>query len=467
MEQREAMLTAVLSALDEGIHIVDADGMTTAYNAAAGAFDGLHPDEVVGRHVLEIFPSLDSQSSTLLRVLSSGTPLLNIQQTFTNYKGHRVSTVNSTYPIWADGRLVGAVEVSKDVTQVWELSERVVQLQAELLASRGQRRSEGDRVRFTFADLLGRDPAFLSVVEQARRAALGNGPLLVGGETGTGKELLVQAIHHASPRGRGPFIAQNCAALPEGLLEGLLFGTKRGGFTGAEDRPGLFELAHGGTLFLDELNSMPPSLQAKLLRVLQDGRIRRVGETREHPFDVRIIASTNEPPLQLVAEGRLRQDLFYRINGVYLELPPLRQRPQDILLLAEHFASRHQAGAPTARGLSLDVTRFFREYPWPGNVRELEHAVQAGLSLARGPLVELADLPPHMAGRGGRWSEPGVQPMSPGEQLPLRSHLQALTTRAIREALSQVGGNVSQAAKILGLPRQTLQYRLRKLNLDL
>lgn len=467
MARSDALLTTILAAAGEGIHAVDASGMTIYYNEAAGAYDGLRPDEVVGRHVLEVFPSLDAGSSTLLRVLASGQPLLNIQQTFTNYKGHRVSTINSTWPVFDSGRLIGALEVSKDVTRVWELSERVVELQAELLASRGKRRGEaaGDRVRFTFADLAGQDPGFLAVLEQARRAALSPSPVLVGGETGTGKELLVQAIHDASPRGHGPFIAQNCAALPEGLLEGLLFGTKRGGFTGAEDRPGLFALADGGTLFLDEINSMALPLQAKLLRVLQDGRIRRVGDTREQPVDVRIVASTNEPPLTLVEQGRLRQDLFFRINVVYLELPPLRQRPSDIALLAQHFVQKYRKLAPEARELGPAVLRFFREYPWPGNVRELEHAVQAAMSMARGPVVDVTDLPAHMrAGRGGRWSAPEVPEAATPEPFSLRHQVEQVTERAIRECMAQAKGNVSLAARMLGLPRQTLQYRLRKLS---
>jgi arginine utilization regulatory protein len=471
MVKPEALLGAILAGVDEGIHVVDAAGVTIYYNEAAGAYDGLHPDEVVGRHLLEVFPSLDAGSSTLLRVLETGQPLVNVQQTFTNYKGYRVSTINSTWPVYEGARLVGALEVSKDVTRVWELSERVVELQAQLLAA-SRDKQPGKRqtspARFTFADLVGQDPAFLAVLEQARRAALGPSPILVGGETGTGKELLVQAIHNASPRGQGPFIAQNCAALPEGLLEGLLFGTKRGGFTGAEDRPGLFALADRGTLFLDEINSMPLALQAKLLRVLQDGRIRRVGDTQEQPVDVRVIASTNEPPLALVQQGRLRQDLFFRINVVYLELPPLRERPADILLLARHFVEKYRHLAPVARDLSPAVLRFFKEYPWPGNVRELEHAVQAGLSLAGGPLVDLADLPAHMlAGRGGRWSGP-VLPAAPAaiaeEPAPLRDQVQQVTERAIREAMAQAKGNVSQAARLLGLPRQTLQYRLRKMS---
>jgi arginine utilization regulatory protein len=462
--------------VDEGIHVVDCQGISILYNRQAGLHDGLEPEEVIGRHLLQVFPSLNEHTSTLLMVLDIGQPILNKEQTFTNYKGNRVTTINSTWPIHDQDRLVGAVEISKDMTRVRELSEQVVDLQAELLRKRRRRAAARSEARYTIENLLSQDPEFETIKEMALRAAQGSSPVMVYGETGTGKELLVHAIHHASPRRTRPLVAQNCAALPEGLLEAILFGTARGSFTGAEDRPGLFELADGGTLYLDEINSMDMNLQAKLLRVLQDGRVRRVGEATERAVDVRVIVSTNEDPLEAVKERRIRQDLYYRINVVSLELPPLRERRADIPLLSQFFLRKHES----RQTLHPLVQRFFAAHTWPGNVRELEHAIEAGVQIARGAELRLADLPPHLqrAAAAMGLAEPAtpdqsmpVEPAQDAEATPridpraLRGSLVAAERQAVAAALEESGWNLARAARLLGMPRQTLQYRVQLLGL--
>lgn len=459
-----------MAAIDEGVHVVDRHGVTVLYNAQASQSDGLTPDEVIGRHLLEIFPSLSEGTSTLLKVLSTGQPIVNQEQTFTNYKGSLVTTINSTFPIYHEGEMVGAIEVSKDVTRVRELSERVAGLQAELLRKRRRRGTPVGAARYTIDDLVGEHTRMRQVKERALKAARSHSPVLVYGETGTGKELLVHAIHHASERRARPLVAQNCAALPEGLLESILFGTVRGSFTGAEDRPGLFELADGGTLYLDEVNSMNLELQAKLLRVLQDGRIRRVGDTAERMVDVRVIASSNEDPLLAVEQKRLRQDLYYRINVVYLELPALRDRPSDIPLLIDHFMQEHSQRLDLAgRRLSPAVERFFQRHTWPGNVRELEHAIEAALQMATGAEVGLADLPVHLQrAAGGQEQATPEQPqvLAPVNPRELRTSLAHLEREAVERALQECRWNLSQAARLLGMPRQTLQYRIKILGLS-
>jgi arginine utilization regulatory protein len=467
---------ALLANVDEGIHVVDRQGFTVLYNPQAGLNDGLEPGEVIGRHVLQVFPSLSEQTSTLLKVLATGQPVSNQEQTFANYKGQRVTTINSTWPIFDRGELVGAIEVSKDVTRVRQLSEQVVDLQAELLRKRKRQTAAGrSEARYTMEDLIGRHPRFVAVKEHAVQAARARSPVLVYGETGTGKELLVHAIHAASPRRSGPLVAQNCAALPEGLLEGLLFGTARGSFTGAEDRPGLFELADGGTLYLDEINSMNLDLQAKLLRVLQDGRVRRVGGAAERTVDVRVIASTNEDPLEAVQQRHLRQDLYYRINVVYLELPALRDRREDIPLLTEYFLRKHRARLGSrVEAVSDQLARFFQTYGWPGNVRELEHAIEAGLHVAQGDVLRLDDLPAHLqraaaasadtppSDRGGEVAPKPLRAVDTGE---LRGALAAVEREALADALSKCGWNLSRTSRLIGIPRQTLQYRIKILGL--
>ncbi|WP_284142968.1 sigma 54-interacting transcriptional regulator [Caloranaerobacter azorensis] len=268
----------ILDYLDEGIHIIDDRGNIVYYNRAAQRLDEIEGDKAIGRHILEIYPSLTYETSTLLKVIKTGQPIFNVEQTFVNYKGDRITTLNTSLPIKANGKIIGALEISKDITQVRRLSEKILDLQKELFNDNNKKPNKSKHTaKYTFVDIIGQSEEMLRLKSLALKASMVSSPVLIYGKTGTGKELFVQSIHNASPRKNKPFIAQNCAALPSGLLESILFGTVKGSFTGAEDRPGLFELANGGTLFLDEINSMPLDLQAKLLRVIQDGSIRRVG----------------------------------------------------------------------------------------------------------------------------------------------------------------------------------------------
>ncbi len=467
MQFPEHTLEVLLRLVDVGVHVVDANGVTRYFNDAAAKLEGLDPSQVIGRHILDVYPSLDGQSSTLLQVASTLQPVLNHQQSFTHYKGNRITTINSTWPIVVEGQLQGVVEVSKDITEVRQLSERLVDLQARIF-EQSPKKSERQTTRYTFDDLIGQDKAFVNLKRTALRAAASSSSVLVWGETGTGKELLVQSILNASPRGSKPFIAQNCAALPETLLESILFGTIKGSFTGAENRPGLFELADGGTLFLDEINAMPPSLQVKLLRVLQERYVRRIGDSRVRPVDVRIISAMNIDPWQAVQQGQLREDLYFRINVVQLQIPPLRQRPDDLPLLVHHFLDKYnrQLGKQVL-GLSDEVEQLFHTYSWPGNVRELEHAIEGALNISDQDIIELAQLPAHLvraenANQQFGFSDAAVT-LQPGQTL--RDTLAEVEIHLIEQAMRQSGNNISHAAALLGIPRQTLQYRLRALHL--
>lgn len=472
MSDTTEMLQAILGTIDEGIHVVDAKGITIYYNHVAAKLDGLTPEEVLGKPLLEVFPSLDRHSSTLLRVIANGEPIYDQPQTYTNWRGQRVETVNTTLPVRVGSRLVGAVEVAKDIGKLRELSERLVQLQAQVSKPKRGRRQETDGTIYQFTDIVTQDEAMLNMIRRARRAAATRSPVLIHGETGTGKELFVQSIHHASRRSGRPFIAQNCAALPASLLESILFGTTKGSFTGAEDRPGLFELANGGSLFLDELNSMPLDLQAKLLRVLQDGVVRRIGSRQAAQVDVRIMAAMSEAPQQAVERGTLRADLYYRINVVSFALPPLRQRRSDIPLLARHFLNKYNRLFGTdVEGFDEAVKRLFLAYDWPGNVRELEHAIEAALNVVEGRFICLEHLPDYLVERGqteqlqktptlaGQVSLADVARQVVGRR-NLRDVLLEAEEVMIEAALAQTAGNVLQAAKLLGIPRQTLQYKL-------
>lgn len=449
-----------LDCLDEGIHIVNAQGITVFYNRVASLLDGMDIEEVLGVHVLEAFPSLTQKTSTLLKVLETGVSIGEQQQAYMNRKGKRVLTVNRTIPLHVQGKVVGAAEISRDITQVKELSDQVLHLQ-EQMNEPNRNISCKNQYFYRFTDIVTQNRNMLAEIEKAKRAAQTKSPVLVVGETGTGKELFVQSIHSASKRVTGPFIVQNCAAIPAALLEGILFGTVRGAFTGAEDRPGLFELADGGTLFLDEIQAMPIELQAKLLRVLEDGGVRRVGDTRFRSVDVRIMVATNEDPLTSIREGKLRRDLYYRIHVVGLRLPPLRERKDDIDCLTLYFFRKLKPGLNSpVEAVSDEVFALFSSYDWPGNVRELEHTLEGALNLATERELTVDHLPQHF-----RNMESTGKLLFTGDLAgkSLKEVVKEVEKQFIVQAMSETKGNVLKAAKQLGIPRQTLQYKLKKI----
>ncbi len=438
--------------LSDGIQVIDAEGKLLYTNERAVRREGLTAEFVRGKHLLDVYPSLTEDTSTLLRVLKEGEPIVDKEQTFKTYMGKEVATINTTIPIKRGKKVVAAIEISKNITEVKNLSERVMDLQSRVM--KRDEVAQADDVVYCFEDIRTLDPKFKRLIEKAKKAARQEIPMLIYGETGTGKELLVQSVHAASRRSRGPFVAQNCAALPASLLEGILFGTKKGGFTGSTDRLGLFELAHGGTLFLDEINSMPLEIQGKLLRVLQDGRFRRVGDTKTRFSDVRVIAATNTEPQEAIESGLLRRDLYYRLNVVYLEIPPLRDRAVDIPLLTQVFTRRFaERFGKRLRSVEERVMDRFMLYEWPGNVRELEHVLEGIISVGEGEQITVEDLP-HYFDR-----------IEPEEGLGLKEAIDRHERKIIERALLSCRGNVSQAAEILEVPRQTLQYKIKKYHL--
>ncbi len=461
MANAKEMLQAILSTIDEGIHAVDASGVTIFYNHIASKLDGLESKEVLGKHLLSNFPSLSTETSTLMKVCQTGEPIFNQHQSYRNIRGVLVDTVNTSLPIKVNGKLVGAVEIAKDLTRIKQLSEKLIDLQARIDTTSGPKKSDSSSTGAVFhmTDIITKDPSFLKLKSRAEKVASTTSPVLIYGETGTGKELLVQSIHNASPRHNQPFIAQNCAAIPSSLLESILFGTAKGSYTGATDRPGLFELADGGTLFLDELSSMPLDIQAKLLRVLQNGVIRRVGGTKERALNLRIIAALNEPPEVCVREKRLRSDLYFRLNVVPLHIPKLKDRRCDIPLLVDHFVQKYnfQFGKLVTK-VDESVKEMFHHYEWPGNVRELEHAIESAMNMVEGDRILTEHLPPHITENCAAMPRPPLQ--------PLRKVLMETEERLITQALQQTNGNIQQAAKLLQIPRQTLQYKSNKLKLS-
>ncbi|UOQ92400.1 sigma 54-interacting transcriptional regulator [Halobacillus shinanisalinarum] len=464
MANAKEMLQAILSSIDEGIHAVDENGVTIFYNHIASKLDGLERKEVLGKLLLDNFPSLSTETSTLMKVCQTGEPIYNQHQSYRNIRGVLVDTVNTTLPIKVNRKLVGAVEIAKDLTKIKHLSEKLLDLQAKIETTNNQKKSPNRNTGATYhmTDMITNDPTFNELKSKALKVACTTSPILIYGETGTGKELLVQSIHNASPRCKRPFIAQNCAAIPSSLLESILFGTTKGSYTGATDRPGLFELADGGTLFLDELSSMPLDIQAKLLRVLQNGVIRRVGGTKEITLNLRIIAAMNEPPETCVREKKLRSDLYFRLNVIHLHIPQLKDRKGDIPLLIDHFVQKYnfQFGKLVTK-VEEEVKEIFHLYEWPGNVRELEHAIESAMNMVDGDRILTEHLPPHIIDSYSSLKRTKQPPLQ-----PLRKVLMETEERLITQALKETNGNIQQAANLLEIPRQTLQYKSNKLKLS-
>ncbi|MTI66938.1 MAG: PAS domain S-box protein [Firmicutes bacterium] len=447
----------ILDHIDEGIHIIDSQGKIVYYNKLAQSLDEIEGEKAVGRHILEIYPSLSYKSSTLLKAVNLGKAIFNKEQTFTNYKGDKITTINTSIPIKSNGKIKGALEISKDITKVKELSERIVDLQKELYKSDSEKpKKNKSSAKFTFVDIIGQSKEMLDLKSLALKASQSPSPVLIYGETGTGKELFVQSIHNSSKRKNKPFIAQNCAALPANLLEGILFGTVKGGFTGAEDRLGLFELANGGTLFLDEINSMPLELQAKLLRVLQDGSIRRIGSTKTRDVDVKIITALNISPEEALKEKLIRRDLYFRLNVINLRLPPLRERKDDIPLLVDYFLDKfNKKFKINVKKVSKEVMNVFLNYQWPGNVRELEHILEGIVSILDIDEIKLKHLPKHLSNT----TKYNL------DIKPLNESITELEKDIIKRALSLSNFNITHAAELIKIPRQTLQYKIKKYNL--
>ncbi|WP_272867242.1 sigma-54 interaction domain-containing protein [Bacillus massiliigorillae] len=449
------LMEALLKVIDEGIHVIDLSGKTILYNKVAASLDSMKAEEVIGKHLLRVFPSLTKKTSTLLSVIESGQAIYHKQQTYANIHGATIDTINTTLPIFVDRKLVGAVEIAKDISELRKLSERLIDLEKQN-APDIPLRKRGTGAFYHFHDIKTDNETFMNIIEMAKKASKSSSSILVFGESGSGKELFVQGVHNASPRKKGPFIAQNCAALPEALLESILFGTAKGSYTGAIDRPGLFELANGGTLFLDEIQSMSMSLQTALLRVIEDGVIRRVGATKNVAVDVRVIAAMNIHPEQALNENVLRLDLYYRLNVLSFQLPPLRERKEDILLLANYFIQGfNKSFQLKVLGMTKELEFQLLQHTWPGNVRELKHCIEYMMNVSDSSILQVQDLPVFFNQRSHERKSSTIP--------PLREALKEKEKQLLEMALQQTEGNVLKAAQLLQIPRQTLQYKLKNM----
>ena len=448
LEQLHAIqqqLTTLFDTVQEGIIAVDRNGKIVNINAAAAKMLQVSQKPVLGKELALLLSGLPLADS-----LTTGHDVFN-REAFRLIRGQRVYYV-ATVKTWLGGTEVwGAVVTLREMAEVKKIVSNF----------------STQEHCFSFEMILGDSPALAKAKQEAAQAAAGNVTVLIQGESGTGKELFARAIHNASARRDKPIIAINCAAIPEALLESELFGYEEGAFTGARrgGKPGKFELADGGTVFLDEIGDMSLSLQAKLLRVLQERKIERVGSTETTAIDVRIIAATHKDIEAMVRQGEFRQDLYYRINVFPLQIPSLRQRRQDLPLLIERFLARYRDKmAKNVEGIDADAYACLLEYGWPGNIRELENTIEYLVSIADGKIIEQRHIPQRIL-IAGKTTPPG----SPVQAQPTRLlTIAELEKRAILSAIEQFGLTMrgkAQLTQVLGISKATLYRKLKQYNI--
>ena len=452
----------VFNDLPVGVTATDAEGFITYYNHFQGKIDSIEPSFAIGRHVTKVYGP-DPGPSLVMTALETGQPIIGFVCVYRTAHGKLVNSSHHVYPFFHEGRVSGCLCFIQSFSTL-EVNIPSVSRLDEL--SRTQKKP------MSFDRIIGRNLELQKTVSTALKASQSPSPVLIYGETGTGKEMFASSIHNASSRSHKPFVAINCAAIPENLLEGILFGTTKGAFTGSVEKKGLLEEANGGTIFLDEVDSMSLSLQPKLLRVLQERWVRRIGSATEINLDLKVISASSVSPLLAVEHGKLRSDLFYRLGVVLISIPPLRQRIDDLEELLTFFILKYNTMlSKKVVQFSRDAVKFLRSYHWPGNVRELEHLVEGALNLAGNhEEITLDMLPEHFQEKAALFlqkkANAGNLPLVEPTNVDNPDGIDTAELNKITEAMKTSFGNTTLAAKLLGISRQLLTYRLKKYNID-
>lgn len=442
----------------DGITIINTEGIilfTVKFNPDV---HNSIEETIVGKKLFNVFHNISKGNSSLFECIEKEKLIIRKNQLVKNsYIGDAI-TDNISLPIKQKGRVVGAIELSKSILENIDYIENNIQLEnkkenkKESIKLKPECLDLGDTAKYKLEDIVCDCKEMKDLVNMANHIACSSSPVFIFGETGTGKELFAHGIHNASNRRNRPFIVQNCSAVPENLLESIFFGSVKGSYTGAVDKKGLFEASDGGTLFLDELHCMPIYLQAKLLRAIECGYIRRIGETKERKFDVRIIAATNINSKDIISKEYIRSDLYYRLAVVNINIPSLRERSEDILLLSDFFIKKYnKIFNKNIKYISQELKQFILTYSWPGNVRELENFLESSILYAQKEESVLK--------YNQKWSN---QNYSLDKNKSLKDELENLEVKLIEEALWISGRNVTKAAEYLKIPRQTLQQKMIK-----
>lgn len=460
----EDLLIQALNFVTDGVQIYDRNACAMFFNRTSRALSQIPPAlDIRGRHLLDLF-ALDEEISTTMTALHTKAPVINRVDHFRTTAGASIASVNTSYPVKRGSEVIGAVVFEQTREIIDACKEKMSQ--AEKALRDFQPESLPTRFSgYTFEHVIGSGEAMQKAVAIAKKIAPQSSSVLLVGETGTGKEVFAQSIHRSSQRKNKKFVALNCAAIPESLIESLLFGTQKGSFTGSENKPGYFEEAEGGTLFLDELNSMSLAMQSKILRALQENSFRRVGGQKDIKMDVRIISSCNKDPFQCIRDNELRKDLFYRLSTVMLDLPPLRKHKEDLEELIQfHLNATAFQYVHTSAQISTEVMEIFRAYDWPGNVRELFHVLDYARNISDGSEILPEHLPSYLlkTKEAPTGSFESVGTSLSFQDTSLQNLMDDYEHTILTKALEHFGFNITKTAEALGIRRQSLQYRIHK-----
>lgn len=458
-EKMISSIFAIKNFFDE-ISIVDKNGIIRYCEIFIPDMYSFTADEIVGKHLFEVFKTSNEQNSEVFQVLKTGKPIILFKEDLITYKGDKVKGYSSTYPIYKDDELIGAAVAMKVLDS--SFNKEFIKIVDE-----GKGRKSQGLENYTIDSLITNDPYMLSIKEKIRKVSKTDSAVLIQGETGTGKEIVAQALHYSSNRMDKPFISQNCSAIPANLLESTLFGTEKGSFTGAVTNKGLFELANGGTVFLDEINSMDISVQSKILKAIEEKSIRRLGGHKNIKVDIRIMAAINEDPFDAIENNRLREDLFYRLNVVSIKLNELKDRKKDVLLLSRYYIEYYnKAMNMNILGVDYEVEEVFESHSWPGNVRELRNVIESAFNMAEEEYIGINDIPDYLKSRKLK-SLKNNNFFKYEEDLEDKGYDDLVADyekHILIKTLNQTK-NKSEAAKKLKLTRQNLNYKLEKFGL--
>jgi len=474
LKKENELLKTVIDRIHEAVYIVNEKDEIILYNTESEKMEGLDRKDLLGKKEEDVFsqPYYFSEEVTK-KILKTGKPLINQPYWYNLNDGRKTNMIFSAYPFYYKGQITAVYVIFRNMNQLSDFIAITLEMQKKFSKDELSRH---DGAMYLLDDIISINSKMKKITAEARKIARRNSPVIIVGETGTGKELYAQGIHNASLYSRGPFIPINCAAIPDTLLESLLFGTVKGAFTGATDMPGLFEQAEEGTIFLDEINSMSLSLQAKLLRVLQEKSVRRLGSKDQIALHCRVISAANMDPIEAVKKQIMRSDLYFRLATITINIPPLRERKEDIEVLARHFIKKynHQFGL-FVKDISEEVISFFEQYDWPGNVRELENFIEGAMNFihCKEKMLQLDHVPEYFEERlfllklknDSQNNTDYKNQKKPIHTGTLQDALLETEKNIIESTLMRNNGNISRSAKVLGISRQNLHYKLKALGI--
>lgn len=458
LENKILCYKTVLKNICSGVIITDEKGVIFEYNKMASDLENIPEQEALGKYPTDLYYSA---ASRLLKVMDTKEPIMYDYTKYLTFNGYKTRIVQSYFPIISDNdEVVGACSILNEADILENIVNEINRIKNKVISQKEFPEN------ISFKNIIGNSKEIKQAIEESRNASKTDADALVIGETGTGKELFVKAIHNNSSRKDAPFVPINCATIPESLMESILFGTKKGAFTDSQNTTGLFEFAGNGTIFLDELNSMNLSCQTKLLRAIQEKKIRKVGAENEISINCRIIGALNEDPMSCINNGKLRKDLFYRLSTICIVIPPLRNRKDDIALLINHFISLYnEKYRKSVNNISKDLYDMFYKYNWPGNVRELSNIMESiYIMVQRERTLGVNHLPKFYYDQFKKIKS--INPIEENQEETLSDILYGVEKSMIVNALTRFKGNKSLAAKSLGISAQNINYKIKKFDIS-